>query len=123
MFDAGLTRHLRSALARFVTGVTVVTAAGPEGAPLGLTVNSFSSVSLDPPLVLWSLSRRSSRQAGFLAASQFAINVLGETQQKISARFAGPQETRFSGIGWRAGLGGAPLLDGCIATFECAHAG
>lgn len=114
---------LRRALARFVTGVTIVTAAGPAGAPIGVTVNSFSSVSLEPPLVLWSLSGRSARRPGFLAASHFAINVLGAAQQDLSTRFAGPPETRFCGVGWRPGLGGAPLLEGCLATFECAHAG
>lgn len=123
MSDRTDARHLRHALARFVTGVAVVTAAGPQGAPLGLTINSFSSVSLEPPLVLWSLSCRSSQRAGFLAASHFAINVLGVAQQDISARFAGPLESRFGGLDWQPGLGGAPLLAGCIASFECAAAG
>ena len=123
MIDDTMARDLRQALARYVTGVAVVTATDPRGAPLGLTVNSFSSASLEPPLVLWGLSSRSSRQAGFLAARHFAINVLGAAQQELSARFAGPAEDRFGGIEWRAGLGGAPLLAGCIATFECAAAG
>lgn len=123
MPDASPTTDLRRALARFATGVTVVTTAEPDGSPVGLTVNSFSSVSLEPPLVLWSLSSRSRRLSTFLAASHFAINVLSETQQEISARFAGPAEDRFAGIACQVGLGGAPLLAGCLATFECAHAG
>lgn len=123
MSDPIQAADLRRALARFVTGVTVVTAAGPAGAPIGVTVNSFSSVSLAPPLVLWSLSERSSRRSHFLAASHFTINVLGEAQQDVSARFAGPPETRFRGVDWQPGLGGAPVLEGCLATFECAHAG
>lgn len=123
MADPKQTADLRRALARFVTGVTIVTAAGPAGAPIGVTVNAFSSVSLDPPLVLWSLSGRSSRRPDFLAASHFAINVLGEAQQDLSTRFAGPPETRFCGVDWQLGLGGAPLLEGSLATFECAHAG
>ncbi|GIK99593.1 MAG: nitrilotriacetate monooxygenase [Alphaproteobacteria bacterium] len=123
MTDGSMSRDLRQALARFVTGVAVVTAAGPDGSPLGLTVNSFGSVSLEPPLVLWSLSCRSSQREQFVAASHFAINVLGAAQQDVSARFAGPRDDRFDGIDWQVGLGGAPLLDGCIASFECAAAG
>lgn len=123
MVDGISARDLRHALARFVTGVAVVTAAGPQGAPLGLTNNSFSSVSLEPPLVLWSLSCRSSQRTGFLAAGHFAINVLGAAQQELSARFAGAAGSRFGGVDWQAGLGGAPLLAGCIATFECSAAG
>lgn len=116
-------RDLRQALARFVTGVAIVTAADPDGAPLGLTINSFSSVSLDPPLVLWSLSHRSSSRAAFLAARHFAVNVLGAGQQDLSASFARPLADRFLGVDWRPGFGGAPVLAGCIATFECAAAG
>lgn len=123
MVDQSAARDLRQALARFVTGVAIVTAADPDGTPFGLTINSFSSVSLDPPLVLWSLSCRSSRREAFLAAGHFAVNVLGAGQQELSARFAHPLEDRFGGVEWSSGLGGAPVLAGCIAAFECAAAG
>lgn len=109
----------RSALGRFVTGVTVVTTTDPEGRPVGLTANSFNSVSLDPPLVLWSLSRKSINLPVFEAASHFAINVLSVDQKAISDRFARPMEDRFAGVDWSEGIGGAPVLGGCAAVFEC----
>lgn len=110
---------LRQALARFATGVAVVTGLGPDGTPVGLTVSSFASVSLDPPLVAWGLARRSRQGAAFRVGAALAINVLGEGQEALSRRFAGgPQAERFAGVGWRPGLGGAPLLEGCLASFE-----
>lgn len=112
-------RELRRALGSFATGVTIVTTFTRERGAVGLTVNSFSSVSLDPPLVLWSLSRRSPSLAVFEAARHFAINVLAAGQQQLSNRFASPIPEKFSGVGWSAGLDGVPLLDGCTATFEC----
>jgi flavin reductase (DIM6/NTAB) family NADH-FMN oxidoreductase RutF len=113
-------RQLRDAMGRFVTGVTVVTTMTPGG-PLGITANSFASVSLDPPLVLWSPARRSSRFPAFEAASHFAIHVLARGQQALAEHFA-----RFGGeferFGYVPGLGEAPLLEGCTARFECRHA-
>lgn len=111
----------RTALSRFVTGVTVVTALDSAGDPVGLTANSFNSVSLDPPLVLWSLSRKSRSLAVFEAASHFAVNVLSVDQKLVSERFARPVANRFSGVAWTSGVGGAPVLDGCAAVFECAR--
>lgn len=115
-------RALRSAFGRFATGVTIVTALGPDGRPIGMTANSFSSVSLDPPLVSWCLGLRSSLCAAFRAAPYFAINVLSEMQADLSARFAAPLPDRFAGVDWTSGLGGAPLIEDCIARFECAQA-
>jgi len=100
----------RQAIGRFATGVAVVTARARDGMPIGMTINSFSSVSLEPPLVLWSLSRCSSRFDDFVAASHFAINVLGADQEAVSSRFAGPRAHRFEGIDWLSGEGGVPLL-------------
>ncbi|MQY51377.1 flavin reductase family protein [Rhodocyclus tenuis] len=117
-FDSRAFRH---ALGRFTTGVTIVTARGADGQPIGLTVNSFNSVSLDPPLVVWSLSANSPRLADFVAASHFAVNVLAVDQQALSDRFAGRDPERFAGLEPRQGLGGAPLFDGCCAWFECAN--
>ncbi|MGQ7793562.1 flavin reductase family protein [Faunimonas sp. B44] len=113
---------LRQALGRFATGVAVVTTLTRDGTPIGMTINSFSSVSLEPPLVLWSLSRRSSRFADFVAADRFAINVLGAGQEAVSSRFAGPSARRFEGLEWAPGKGGVPLIAGSIAAFECSHA-
>jgi flavin reductase (DIM6/NTAB) family NADH-FMN oxidoreductase RutF len=113
-------RDLRDALGRFATGVTVVTTTTAAG-PLGITANSFAALSLNPPLVLWSPARRSSRFAAFEAASHFAIHVLARDQQAIAEHFArvGHGMERF---GRREGLGGVPLLDGCAARLECRHA-
>jgi 3-hydroxy-9,10-secoandrosta-1,3,5(10)-triene-9,17-dione monooxygenase reductase component len=110
---------LRAALGRFATGVTIVTCTGPDGAPVGLTANSFTALSLDPPLVLWSLRRASASLAAFEAAPHFAVNVLAETQVDLSRRFASPQADKFGEGAWGPGLGGAPVLAGCAAVFEC----
>lgn len=110
----------RMALGRFVTGVTVVTTLDARGAPVGLTANSFNSVSLDPPLVLWSLSRRSANLPVFERASHFAVNVLSVDQKALSDRFARPMEDRFRDVAWTPGAGGVPVLSGCAAVFECA---
>lgn len=115
LYDA---RELRGALGAFATGVAVVTAAGEDGAH-GLTINSFASVSLDPPLVLWSLDRRSHSLRAFETTPSFAINVLGRHQADIARRFARPGAPRFAGLALTEGLDGAPLLPDCIACFEC----
>ncbi|MEX0729327.1 MAG: flavin reductase family protein [Aquisalimonadaceae bacterium] len=112
-------RDLRSALGGFATGVTIVTTQCEEWGPVGLTVNSFSSVSLDPPLVLWSLSRHSPSLKAFQANSHFAINVLAADQQELSNRFAQPIPEKFRGVSWHGGIADLPLLEGCVATFEC----
>lgn len=113
-------RELRDALGRFATGVTVVTTMTPRG-PLGITANSFSSVSLDPPLVLWSPARKSRRFPAFEAAAHFAVHVLAAGQMALAEAFSGPGDG-FAGLAFEAGLGGAPLLVGCAARFECRHA-
>ena len=112
-------RELRNALGRYATGVTVVTTLAPTG-PLGITANSFASVSLDPPLVLWSPARKSSRFAAYEAASHFAIHVLAEDQRPLAEHFA--RIGSFDGMPHRPGLGDAPLIEGCAARLECRHA-
>lgn len=112
-------RQLRNALGLFTTGVTVITTRGPDGKPEGLTANSFSALSLDPPLVLWSLSKRSPSMGGFVASGHFAINVLGARQTALSHRFATPQPDKFEGLDVQSGLGGSPLLADVLARFEC----
>jgi flavin reductase (DIM6/NTAB) family NADH-FMN oxidoreductase RutF len=111
--------ELRLALGRFVTGVTIVTCRDESGAPVGLTANSFNALSLDPPLVLWSLRQASSTIAAFTNASHFAINVLAADQVDLSRRFARPSSAKFDAGEWTDGQGGAPLLAGCVAVFEC----
>jgi flavin reductase (DIM6/NTAB) family NADH-FMN oxidoreductase RutF len=112
-------RALRSALGRFATGVTIITCLDARGERVGLTANSFNSLSLDPPLVLWSLRRESPSHDAFESATHFAINVLAESQVDMSRRFAAPVDDRFAEGTWSAGLGGAPVLAGCAAVFEC----
>ncbi|MBI5255350.1 MAG: flavin reductase family protein [Burkholderiales bacterium] len=110
---------LRTAFGRFATGVTIVTCVDGAGQRVGLTANSFSSLSLDPPLVLWSLRRASPSLAAFARASHFAVNVLAETQVDLSRRFASAVADKFAEGQWTAGLGGAPVLAACAAVFEC----
>lgn len=112
-------RAFRNALGSFATGVTIITAKGADGMPAGLTVNSFASVSLDPPLVLWSLSLYSPSLPIFQNCSHYAINVLAQDQVQLSNRFAATQTDRFAGLEFTAGAAGAPLLPGCCAWFEC----
>lgn len=113
---------LRAALGRYATGVTIITCRGADGAPVGLTANSFSALSLDPPLVLWSLRRASGSLAPFAAAPGFAVNVLAEEQVELSRRFASSVADKFHLGEWSAGEHGAPVLSGCSAVFECALA-
>ncbi len=111
--------HFRRALGRFATGVTVVTTRTSAGRIEGLTANSFSSVSLDPPLVLWSLRRNAPSLAGFLEAGCFAINVLGTHQRRLCRHFATPHPDKFADVPHRPGLYGCPLIENAIARFEC----
>jgi flavin reductase (DIM6/NTAB) family NADH-FMN oxidoreductase RutF len=112
-------RDLRRAMGGFATGVTVVTACTPAGRRAGVTVNSFCSVSLDPPLVLWCLGKRAPSLPVFSAASHFAIHVLAADQGALSVRFSRPAADKFAGLQYDEGLGGVPLLDGAAVRFEC----
>src|SRR3954467_10683457 len=112
-------RDFRHALGTFATGVTIVTAMAADGKPYGVTCNSFASVSLNPPLVLWSLGMFSQRLAVFQNASHFAVNVLGASQQALAKKFSNSSEDKFVGVECTAGLGGAPLLKGSVANFQC----
>lgn len=110
---------LRTALGRFTTGVTIITCRDAAGAAVGLTANSFNSLSLDPPLILWSLRASSQSLPAFRAATHFAVNVLAEGQVELSRRFASSQPDKFAEGQWADGLGGAPILAGCAAVLEC----
>jgi flavin reductase (DIM6/NTAB) family NADH-FMN oxidoreductase RutF len=110
-------RAFRDALGCYGTGVTVVTAMTQNG-PLGMTANSFAAVSLDPPLVLWSPAKASGRHDGFRAAVHFIVHVMGEDQLKLAQHFA-RQGNGFDAIDWQRSEDGAPILEGCLARFEC----
>lgn len=113
-------RALRDSFGMFATGITIVTTVTPEGAPIGITVNSFNSVSLQPPLIVWSLSLDLPARSLFEECEYYAINVLAEDQQALSDRFGGRGEgDRFADLAFERGIGGVPLLQGCCARFEC----
>jgi flavin reductase (DIM6/NTAB) family NADH-FMN oxidoreductase RutF len=112
-------QKLRRALGAFPTGVTVVTASTSSGQQVGVTVNSFSSLSLDPPLVLWCLSRTAPSRAHFLDATHFAVHVLSQGQEHLARRFCAPVSNRFEGLEVLEGAGGAPIFGEVSALFEC----
>jgi flavin reductase (DIM6/NTAB) family NADH-FMN oxidoreductase RutF len=112
-------RDFRNALGTYATGVTIITAMGPDERPYGLTCNSFASVSLNPPLVLWSLVVYSSSLNVFQNASHFTVNVLGVTQQALANKFAKSSDDKFEGVDWVPGLGNAPVLTESVANFQC----
>jgi flavin reductase (DIM6/NTAB) family NADH-FMN oxidoreductase RutF len=112
-------QEFRAALGAFATGVTVVTAIDAHGRPVGLTANSFNSVSLSPPLVLWSLSSRAGSMPAFTGGSHYAINILSAEQRTLAERFATKDVDRFAGVRFRQGAGGAPVIEGSAAVFEC----
>ncbi|GAB3481974.1 flavin reductase [Polaromonas eurypsychrophila] len=103
----------------FATGVTIVTARAASGELIGLTANSFNSVSLEPPLVLWSLARAAGSLPALSTGSHYAINILAADQKELAERFAARREDRWAGVAWIEGAGGAPLLTGAAAVFEC----
>jgi flavin reductase (DIM6/NTAB) family NADH-FMN oxidoreductase RutF/DNA-binding IclR family transcriptional regulator len=112
-------RELRQVLGSFVTGVTVITTVDAQSRPHGLTVNSFSSVSLDPPLILWSQSNTAPSHPVFSTAERFTVNILADDQVELSSRFARASADKFAGLPVATGLGGVPLLAGCAAHLEC----
>ena len=112
-------RDFRNALGTFATGVTIITAMADDGKPYGLTCNSFASVSINPPLVLWSLGMYSQGLPIFQNASHFAVNVLGVSQAPLAAKFAKSGVDRFTGVDWKPGLGKAPLIADSVAYFQC----
>jgi flavin reductase (DIM6/NTAB) family NADH-FMN oxidoreductase RutF len=112
---------IRKALAQFATGVTVVTTRAADGSPVGLTVNSFNSVSLDPPLVLWSLSHKSQSLDAFRACGRYLIHVLAVNQLDVAKVFATRGADKFGNTHWHPNAAGLPLIEGCVAWFECGN--
>jgi flavin reductase (DIM6/NTAB) family NADH-FMN oxidoreductase RutF len=113
------THDFRRACAHFATGVCVLTACNRAGVPHGLTVNSFSSVSLDPPLVMAAIAHSSTQLAGFDEARFFAVNILTDKQRSLSVYFATREVGRFEGIAWGAGETGSPVLEETLGVIEC----
>jgi 3-hydroxy-9,10-secoandrosta-1,3,5(10)-triene-9,17-dione monooxygenase reductase component len=111
--------QFRQALGAFATGVTIVTTRDESGQDVGLTANSFNSVSLNPPLVLWSLSRKARSHPAFARCENFAVHILAADQEALSARFATAGADKFEGLRLTRGAGGVPLLDSCAARFVC----
>jgi flavin reductase (DIM6/NTAB) family NADH-FMN oxidoreductase RutF len=109
----------RAALGMFATGVTIVTARDASGRLVGLTANSFNSVSLEPPLVLWSLAKTAGSMPVFARGSHYAIHILAADQKDLAERFAAKVADRFAGVAWQPGPTGVPLIEGCAAVFEC----
>jgi flavin reductase (DIM6/NTAB) family NADH-FMN oxidoreductase RutF len=114
-----VTRSLRRVLGHYATGVTVVTTVDATGGPVGLTVNSFTSVSLRPPMVLWCLNRASGSRAAFERSRHFAVNILTAEQRPLADRFASSEPDRFAEVGWQLGVAGQPILDGVGAWLVC----
>lgn len=114
--DAALYRKTCSL---FATGITVIATVDAEGRPHGMTVNSFSSVSLDPPLVLVCIDLKNAMLGHFLTTAWFSVNILNEDQQEVSRRFSSAAQKRFEGMEWTPGESGAPLLPGSLAQMEC----
>jgi 3-hydroxy-9,10-secoandrosta-1,3,5(10)-triene-9,17-dione monooxygenase reductase component len=112
-------QQFRRALGRFTTGVTIVSCVDADAGYIGLTVNSFGALSLEPPLVLWSLRKTSASLGAFTRANRFAVNVLAESQLGLSRRFAASAGSRFDVGHWTTGEHGAPVLADCAAVFEC----
>jgi len=111
--------EFRAALGHFATGVTIVTCRDAERGLVGLTANSFNSVSLAPPLVLWSLAHKAASLMAMQRGTHYAVNILAADQQALAERFASKGVDRFAGIAWREGHCGAPILEGAAAVFEC----
>jgi len=116
--DADAMRALRGALGAFATGVTIITAFD-EALPVGITVNSFASVSLDPPLILWSVSKTATCAEAFRPTSAFCVHVLAAGQDGLAMNFARSGEDKFASLAWGRSEWGAPLLPGCAAEFHC----
>jgi flavin reductase (DIM6/NTAB) family NADH-FMN oxidoreductase RutF len=112
-------RDFRTALGHFATGITVVTACSRDGELLGVTVNSFNSVSLDPPLILFSLEREALSRPAFEIAGAFAVNILSCSQTVLSQNFARTQGDKWRGIAYERWITGSPILNDCLAAFDC----
>jgi len=110
---------LRKTLGCFPTGVVVATTLGDDGAPVGMTINSFSSVSLEPPLVLWSIKLNAPSRTAFVSHPGFTLNILSSNQLEVAKQFATPAQDKFEGISWQPGYEGSPILAESLAVLQC----
>jgi len=115
-FDSAL---LRETLGCFPTGVVVAATRGDANAPVGLTINSFTSVSLDPPLILWSIALNAPSLSAFREHDAFTINILSEEQQSLCMQFATPADNKFEGVSWRPGYKDTPIISDALAVLQC----
>ena len=113
--------QFRDALGRFATGVTVITGLAPDGKPVGATVNAFTSLSLDPPLILFCLAKSMNSLSAFIEGEHFAINILKDSQRQISVIFATQSADKFSNVAYNTWSTGVPILGGCLVNMECAR--
>ena len=121
MLTKAATTDFRRALGQFATGVTVVTTCTAEGTPVGVTVNSFNAVSLEPPLVVWSLSLAASTHPVFRDCPRYLVHVLSAGQLEVARQFAQRGIDRFAGLAWQVSDAGLPQIEGCVARFQCVH--
>jgi len=112
-------KAFRRALGNFATGVTIITTQAPDGTKIGVTASSFNSLSMDPPLILWSSIKDTPSCKIFESATHFAVNILASDQMDMSNHFARQQEDKFAGVEWEEGLGGAPIFPNCAGRFQC----
>jgi flavin reductase (DIM6/NTAB) family NADH-FMN oxidoreductase RutF len=112
-------KAFRNALGSFATGVTVITCLDTDGKPVGATVSSFNSVSLDPPLILWSINKTANSADAFINAKEFVVNVLSSSQVALSNQFARSNEDKFVGVDTENGIGQVPMLVGAVTHFQC----
>ena len=112
-------KAFRRALGNFATGVTIITTRAPDGTSVGVTASSFNSLSMDPPLILWSCIKETPSCKMFETASHFAVNILASDQLEMSNHFARQQEDKFDGIEWQEGIGGVPIFPNCAGRFQC----
>ena len=112
-------KHFRETLGHFATGVTCMTTLSPTGAPIGITVSSFNSLSLDPPLILWSIAKIAATFVHFQVGDPFAVNVLSAEQEHLAVGFGRAGGDKFQCVSLHTGLGGVPLIEGCVVYFEC----
>ncbi|WP_162009371.1 flavin reductase family protein [Labrenzia sp. CE80] len=113
------TRVLRDIMGQFATGVTIITTLGDNGAPVGMAANSFASVSLDPPLVVWSIDLNAPSLSAFRTHPSFAINIMCEDSKDLVMNFAKPSDNKFADVSWQAGLDGVPVLDAASTVIQC----
>lgn len=117
--DADTQRAFRDALGQFCTGVTTITSLAEDGEPVGMTVNSFSSLSLDPPLILWSIANSTPSFDCFMQGEPFVVNMLAEDQQALALKFAQSGANKFDGVETLSGAQGVPIIPDCVAYLEC----